>query len=90
MKTQISKLLSYPLLGLIWVYRNAISPLLPPSCNYQPTCSEYTAQSIEKHGPFWGALLGLRRIFSCHPFKHGGYDPVPETIGWLKLWKKNG
>lgn len=64
-------------LGLIWVYRNLISPLTPPSCRYQPTCSAYAAQAVQKHGPWRGGWLALRRIGRCHPWGGHGYDPVP-------------
>lgn len=58
-------------------YRNYISPLTPPSCRYQPTCSAYTIEAIQKHGPFKGLYLAVRRILSCHPWGGHGYDPVP-------------
>lgn len=70
--------------GLIRGYQYVISPLLPPSCRYQPTCSEYTIQAIARHGALKGSWLGLRRILSCHPWGSCGHDPVPETFpGWL-------
>ncbi|GGF20876.1 membrane protein insertion efficiency factor YidD [Hymenobacter cavernae] len=65
------------LLGLIWVYRHLISPLTPASCRYQPTCSAYAAQAVQKHGPWRGGWLALRRISRCHPWGGHGYDPVP-------------
>lgn len=58
-------------------YRNYISPLTPPSCRYQPTCSAYAIEAIQKHGPFKGLYLAVRRILSCHPWGGHGYDPVP-------------
>jgi putative membrane protein insertion efficiency factor len=67
---------------LIWLirgYRMFISPLFPPSCRYQPTCSQYAMQAIERFGPWRGSLMGVRRILRCHPFHPGGYDPVPEA-----------
>ena len=64
-------------LGLIRFYKKFISPALPPSCRYYPTCSEYTYQAIEKYGVLHGGWMGFRRIMRCHPFAPGGYDPVP-------------
>lgn len=58
-------------------YQNAISPALPPSCRYQPTCSQYTLTAIKKYGFIRGSWMGLRRILRCHPFHPGGHDPVP-------------
>src|ERR1051325_1945895 len=62
---------------LIRVYQRLISPLFPPSCRFTPTCSEYTAQAIAKHGVFSGTWLGMKRISKCHPLHKGGFDPVP-------------
>ncbi|HDQ46258.1 MAG TPA: membrane protein insertion efficiency factor YidD [bacterium] len=58
-------------------YQKWISPLLPASCRFDPTCSEYLIQAIEKLGVMRGLIVGVRRIFKCHPFHPGGYDPVP-------------
>ncbi|WP_136808212.1 membrane protein insertion efficiency factor YidD [Desulfosediminicola flagellatus] len=63
-------------LGLVRGYQYVISPLLPPSCRFIPTCSTYTIQAIEKYGAIRGSFLGIRRILRCHPFSRGGYDPV--------------
>jgi putative membrane protein insertion efficiency factor len=57
-------------------YQLLISPILPPSCRFTPTCSEYTLQAIQKYGALRGAYLGARRLLRCHPFHEGGYDPV--------------
>lgn len=65
------------LLLLISFYRAAISPMLPPSCRYVPTCSAYAMEAIKKYGAAKGGWLALRRILRCHPFHKGGYDPVP-------------
>ena len=64
-------------LGLIRFYQRFISPLLPPSCRFHPTCSHYTYEAIEVHGFVKGTILGIKRISRCHPFNPGGYDPVP-------------
>jgi len=62
---------------LIRGYKRFISPLLPPSCRFTPTCSEYGYEAIEKYGIIRGGWLTVRRISRCHPFHAGGYDPVP-------------
>jgi putative membrane protein insertion efficiency factor len=64
-------------LALIWVYRHFISPLTPASCRFQPTCSAYAAQAVQKFGPWRGGWLAVRRIGRCHPWGGHGYDPVP-------------
>ncbi|WP_417911338.1 membrane protein insertion efficiency factor YidD [Candidatus Electronema sp. PJ] len=61
---------------LVQSYQLCISPLFPPCCRYVPTCSEYAAQAVVRHGATRGSLLALRRILRCHPFAAGGYDPV--------------
>lgn len=57
-------------------YRFFISPFFPASCRFTPTCSAYSIEAIDRYGFFKGTYLTLRRIFSCHPFHAGGYDPV--------------
>ena len=64
-------------LALVGFYRGAISPYLPPTCRFYPTCSAYAAEAIGRHGALRGSALALRRILRCHPFRKGGYDPVP-------------
>lgn len=64
------------LLGAIKLYKYAISPLLPDSCRFVPTCSEYSAEAIKRYGAVKGSYLSVRRILRCHPFHNGGYDPV--------------
>ncbi len=58
-------------------YQVAISPMLGPACRYYPTCSNYALEAIEKYGALTGGWMAVRRIFRCHPFRPGGYDPVP-------------
>lgn len=67
------------LIGLVKGYRLLISPMLPPSCRFYPTCSEYAVEALSKHGALKGGWLTLRRLGRCHPFCAGGVDPVPET-----------
>lgn len=64
------------LLGAIRAYQRHVSPLLPPSCKYTPTCSEYAVDAIQTRGVVWGMALTVKRILSCNPFSRGGYDPV--------------
>ncbi|PID93051.1 MAG: membrane protein insertion efficiency factor YidD [Bacteroidetes bacterium] len=70
-------IISYILILPIRLYQIVISPLLPPSCRYTPTCSVYSIEAIKKHGPIKGGLLALKRILSCNPRGGSGYDPVP-------------
>ncbi len=66
------------LVGCIRLYKRFLSPYLPPSCRFTPSCSRYTVEAIQKHGALRGCLLGAWRILRCNPFGKGGYDPVPE------------
>ncbi|MEB3336546.1 MAG: membrane protein insertion efficiency factor YidD [Leptolyngbyaceae bacterium] len=65
------------LMGLIQGYRIFISPFLLPTCRFQPTCSSYALEAVERFGAWRGGWLAMRRILKCHPFHPGGYDPVP-------------
>lgn len=64
-------------LAAIRFYQRRISPRLPASCRFYPTCSQYMYEAIEIYGPVRGVWLGTRRIMRCHPLNPGGYDPVP-------------
>ncbi len=82
------KILNQLLIGIIKFYKYFISPYLPASCRYLPTCSEYFIESLKLNGIFLGSFLGIKRVFRCHPIKilggRSGYDPVPN----LKKGKK--
>lgn len=65
------------LLALIRFYKYAISPSLGSRCRFFPSCSEYTAESVQKYGAYKGLRLGIKRISRCHPWNAGGFDPVP-------------
>lgn len=58
-------------------YKGVISPFLPMACRFVPSCSEYTAEAVARHGVLYGSTLGLWRLLRCNPFARGGYDPVP-------------
>jgi len=73
----LKKLFSYIFIGIIKIYQNMISPLLPARCRYRPTCSEYGVQAIKKHGVFKGGCFTIKRVLTCHPWGGDGYDPVP-------------
>ncbi len=64
-------------LALIRLYQFTFSRILPPSCRYEPSCSHYTYQAVQRYGLLKGGWMGLRRIGRCHPLSPGGYDPVP-------------
>jgi putative membrane protein insertion efficiency factor len=73
----MKKLLSKFFILLIRMYQYTISPLLPPSCRFTPSCSVYGVEAIKKHGPFKGGWLTIKRISRCNPWGGNGYDPVP-------------
>ncbi len=70
-------MLARVLITLVRAYQLAISPVLPPACRYSPTCSQYAIQALRRHGALKGTWLATRRLLRCHPFRSGGYDPVP-------------
>ena len=73
----MKQVLTAILIFQVKVYKYTISPILPNSCRYTPTCSAYAIEAIQKHGPFKGFTLSLKRILSCNPWGGHGYDPVP-------------
>ena len=80
----ISKALISFIVYIIKFYKFFISPILPPSCKYYPTCSVYSIQAIKRFGLIKGGYLSLKRIISCNPFSSGGFDPVPEVFNIKK------
>ena len=76
MKT-LGRLIGWLLILPIRLYQLCISPLLPASCRFTPTCSQYAIEAIRRHGPLRGLWLAMRRILRCHPWGGSGYDPVP-------------
>ncbi|MGE0560292.1 MAG: membrane protein insertion efficiency factor YidD [Flavobacteriales bacterium] len=73
LKSMVSKLF----ILMIRFYQLSISPILGQNCRYDPTCSQYSIEAINKYGPFKGGWIGLKRILSCHPWGGHGHDPVP-------------
>ncbi len=71
------KLIQQLLLGLIQVYRYALSPFLGQRCRFHPSCSAYAAEALTRYGPLRGLWLAIKRVGRCHPFHPGGHDPVP-------------
>lgn len=71
--------LAFIMRALVLGYKWIISPVLPGSCRFYPTCSSYTLQALETHGALKGGWLGLKRLARCHPWNDGGFDPVPGT-----------
>jgi putative membrane protein insertion efficiency factor len=63
--------------ALLALYKRFLSPLLPRACRFEPTCSQYAREAVEKYGLLKGSRLALVRLLRCHPFHRGGLDPVP-------------
>jgi putative membrane protein insertion efficiency factor len=78
-RAKLGRLLNWVLRIMIRCYQILISPLLPPSCRYLPSCSDYAMEAIGRHGAVVGLGLALRRLARCHPWGGNGYDPVPGT-----------
>ena len=72
-----ARVASLTMQAVLRAYQLLISPLLPPSCRYLPTCSDYAIEALAQHGPLGGSALALRRLARCHPWGGSGYDPVP-------------
>ncbi len=79
--SKVSYVLRWPLIAPIKLYQLTLGAVLPPSCRFYPSCSQYAIEAIERHGAFYGLFLAIRRISRCHPFNLGGYDPVPPVKG---------
>ena len=77
MANAVTRALAWPLIGLVRLYRVAISPWLGMNCRFQPSCSEYAIEALREYGLFRGSWLAARRIGRCHPWGGSGYDPVP-------------
>tara|TARA_B100000965_G_scaffold115102_1_gene94947 strand:+ start:135 stop:374 length:240 start_codon:yes stop_codon:yes gene_type:complete len=78
MLSKINKAIAFIFVGLIAFYQKWLSPLFAPSCRFIPSCSAYGIEAINKHGPWRGGWLTLKRLSKCHPFTPCGCDPVPE------------
>lgn len=68
--------MKFLVLDLLGIYKAMVSPFLPPACRFEPTCSEYAKQAVEKYGAIRGTWMGIKRILRCQPFCKGGHDPV--------------
>ena len=78
MPSRASRTLAWPLIQLVRLYRLTLSPWLGRRCRFQPTCSQYTIEALERHGALRGGRLAVLRIARCHPWGGSGYDPVPD------------
>lgn len=83
-------IISYPFelffLGFVYFYKICISPILPKTCRFTPSCSTYMVQSINEFGVFKGVYLGTKRVITCGPWSEGGFDPIPLNIKGELKW----
>lgn len=75
--TWIARLPRAALILVVRAYQVSLGPMLPAACRYTPSCSAYAVEALERHGALRGGWMAVRRIGRCHPFRPGGYDPVP-------------
>ncbi len=68
--------MKFLVLTFLQLYKTLVSPFLPPACRFEPTCSAYMKEAVEKYGALTGVWMGIKRLLRCHPFCEGGYDPV--------------
>ena len=68
--------MKFLVLDLLGIYKAIVSPFLPPACRFEPTCSEYMRQAVDKYGAVKGTWMGVKRLLRCQPFCEGGHDPV--------------
>lgn len=73
----LKKILIAPFVALVKIYQYLLSPMLPKSCRFEPTCSNYALEALRVHGPWKGLGLAVYRILRCNPWGGSGYDPVP-------------
>ena len=85
----LQQIISFTILFLVKIYQWIISPILPQSCRYTPTCSAYMVEAINVWGPIKGTWLGLKRISRCHPWGGCGQDPVPQKVGKSSKFKSS-
>ena len=77
MTVMTRRLVNTPVILLLSLYKQIVSPILPPACRFEPTCSVYARECFERHGFFRASWLTIRRLSRCHPFHPGGFDPAP-------------
>ena len=68
--------MKFLVIDILGIYKAMVSPFLPPACRFEPTCSEYAKQAVEKYGTIKGSWMAVKRILRCQPFCEGGHDPV--------------